>query len=123
MIVISQQVKNEPKNLDANDCLLNHPVCCNGVGNIFLFAKDELLEYEESYLYYDSENHKWIQSGKVSGRPMKIRLLDHKENCLKAGNSNCTGSQLYTRYPSKHSPLVKKLTNGLKSLQPMGRFL
>ena len=40
MIVMSQQVKNESKTLDANDCLMKHPVCCNVVGSMFLLAKE-----------------------------------------------------------------------------------
>ena len=42
---------------------------------------------------------------------MKDRLDDHKKNCSKVGKSSSTGSELYTRYPSKDSPYVKNLTN------------
>ena len=118
MIVMSQQVKDEPDNFDANGCLLKHPVSCNGVGNVFLFADGLLLEFEGSYLYYDCVNHKWIRSGKVSGRRMNLRLLDHKNNCLNAGTSSSTGSQLYTRYPSKHSHLVRQLISDSGGFKP-----
>ena len=49
---------------------------------------------------------------------MNLRLLDHKNNCLNAGTSSSTGSQLYTRYPSKHSHLVRQLISDSGGFKP-----
>lgn len=108
MLVMSEQVKEEPDLVKSSASLLKPPLPTSQRGK-FMQAKGGILKYEGSYLHYDGKNRKWIRSGKVSGRSMGYRLEEHKTEAQKIGGRGSLkkSSQLYSRYPSNNSPMAK----------------
>ena len=68
------------------------------LGNLNQFVKVEEKEskLQGAYLYYDSNDGKWIRSGKVTRRGFRVR---HEEHAKKSETQRTT-STFYSRYPS-----------------------
>ena len=58
-----------------------------------------------AYIYYDSNDGKWIRSGKVTRRSFSDRHTEHQ----KAAGKQQT-SKFYTRYPTKDNKHLSNLT-------------
>ena len=69
-------------------------ICCS-IQNFVIVGEDE-EGMQGAYLYYDTNDEKWIRSGKVTGSSFLDRHKDHKK---KASQSEAT-SRFYLRYPS-----------------------
>ena len=76
-------------------CLDNTTLLLKSIQNFVIFGEDE-ERMQGAYLYYDTNDEKWIRSGKVTGRSFLDR---HKEHKKKASQSEAT-SRFYLRYPS-----------------------
>ena len=97
VMVLSCHVKNDIECLDTTCTLLE-------VWSKFVLIEeinDEIRE--DAYLYYDTNDSKWIRSGKVTGRPFIDRHKEHKKH---ASCRHAT-SLFYIRYPAKSNQFAK----------------
>lgn len=69
----------------------------------------ELDKSEGYYLYFNQNNIKWIQSGKVTLRTFLDRHIEHQKEA-KTNTSSASGSRFYKLYPSKVSGRSKGST-------------
>ena len=81
--------------LDENACLLKGP-------DKYIILSENESNKHGAYLYWDTNDLKWIRSGKVTRRPFAKREQEHK---AKAKARFCT-SKFYWRYPSQERPTV-----------------
>jgi len=86
--------------LGDKECLLRNPV---GSRSTFLPVEGSLCDAEGCYLYYDSVNGYFVRSGKVAGRGIMLRHLEHDKQAKRNGD----GSKMYIEYPGKDSNRVK----------------
>ena len=80
--------------------------CMQDISSTLLGGKNQFVKVEEkesnlqgAYLYYDTNDGKWIRSGKVTRRSFGVRHAEH----VKKSESKRTTSTLYSRYPSKNN--------------------
>lgn len=78
----------------------------------FLMVTNSVASHQGVYLYYDTNDHVWIRSGKVTGLQMNNKrgfLARHDEHRKKAEAPRLTTrtSRFYISYPSSTNPRVK----------------
>jgi hypothetical protein len=100
IMVLYGHMEEDLKCLDLSETLLGPP------GN-FLLPVDEDGEQEGAYLYFDTNNSRWIRSGKVTGRSFMTRHKEHQK-ASKLTTSQHLDSRFYTRYHSKAVELTTK---------------
>lgn len=91
-MVLVDHVKSDLSCLDETQCLLTH-------NQNRLLLCQSFNDYEGAYLYWDTNNGRFIRSGKVCGRGFHAR---HSEHLREAGKNN-PKSDFYLWYPTKTS--------------------
>ncbi len=89
---------DDPKLCKAPDSYIKSPFHGSYIGE-----EEELKKLEGCYLYYDKRKGKWVRSGKVAGRSIWERHLEHLQSAMKGDES----SQLYKKYPAENSLQVE----------------
>ena len=76
----------------------------------YIKVSEEDVNKHGAYLYYDSNDEKWIRSGKVTGRSFATRDHEHK----KKASAKFLSSKFYRRYPSQNRHTTSGSTAGRK---------
>ena len=93
LMILSNHIKDEIDCLDSNTTLLKRGEY------FFITAENEEAKKQGVYLHYDTNDGKWIRSGKVTGRGFDARNKEHRKY---AAAKHAT-SRFYRRYPTKSS--------------------
>ena len=111
MVVLADQVLDNLDPLNNTDCMLRHPQSTAGSSFQEITQSNGIGDNPGCYLFYDDTLKIWRRSGKVSGRSILERLKEHSKSASTVGTRGEESSQLYFKYPSKDSPLVRNNQN------------
>jgi len=91
-MILFDHVKEDLQSLGENATLLKS-------SDFFRKAVNELAKLQGTYLHYDTNDDKWIRSGKVTGRGFDVRNIEHWKCAL----AYYATASFYLRYPAKAS--------------------
>ena len=92
LMILFDHVKSDIQSLGHNATLLKSV-------EYFLKAVNELAKLQGTYLHFDTNDNKWIRSGKVTGRGFDVRNIEHWKCAL----GMYAMQSFYLRYPAKAS--------------------
>ena len=92
LMTLFGHIKDDIESLGENATLLKS-------AEYFCQAVDDLEKLQGTYLHYDTNDNKWIRSGKVTGRGFDVRNIEHWKCAL----ARFATASFYLRYPAKAS--------------------